>query len=162
MPKKKVSKTAKRGKTAKAAAKQPRKSSKRCGLCGKTKNLTKTECCGNWICDDEYNYVIFSYARNSCNRNHRRYTLCSYHFNEGHEGDWKDCPKCRDEFETEMYVYYGTNEYNFEKLPNPPAYEPTKCVDCGRVIALGTDGYTTRGDEIWCERCAAKRMRKGL
>jgi len=162
MPKKKLKKTAKRGKTAKAAAKQPRQqSSRRCGLCGKTKNLTKTECCGNWICDDEHNYVIFSYARNSCNRNHRRYTLCSYHFNEGHEGDWKDCPKCRDEFETEMYVYYGTNEYNFETLPNPPAYEPTKCVDCGKVIALGTDGYTTRGDDVWCERCAAKRMRKG-
>lgn len=138
------------------------KSVPRCGLCGKTKNLTKTECCGNWICEDEHNYVIFSYARNSCSRNHRRYTLCGYHFNERHEGDWKDCPKCRDEFETEMYVYYGTNEYSFEKLPNPPAYEPTKCVDCGRVIVLGTDGYTTRGDEIWCERCAAKRMRKGL
>jgi hypothetical protein len=26
-----------------------------------------------------------------------------------------------------VYLWYGTNEYNFEKLPNPPAYEPTKC-----------------------------------
>ena len=40
----------------------------RCGLCGKTKNLTKTECCGNWICDDEHKYVMLSYARNSCYR----------------------------------------------------------------------------------------------
>lgn len=31
----------------------PRGGKPRCGLCGKTKNLTKTECCGNWICDDE-------------------------------------------------------------------------------------------------------------
>ena len=23
-------------------------------------NLTKTECCGNWICDDEHKYVMFS------------------------------------------------------------------------------------------------------
>ena len=51
----------------------------RCGLCGKTKNLTKMECCGNWICDDEHKYVMFSYARNSCHRNHLRYTLCGYH-----------------------------------------------------------------------------------
>ncbi len=59
----------------------------RCGLCGKATNLTKTECCGNWICDDEDQYVMFSYARNSCLRNHRRYTLCGYHHTEGHEGD---------------------------------------------------------------------------
>ncbi len=41
-------------------------SNPRCGLCGKTKKLTKTECCDQWICDDEDKYVIFSYARNSC------------------------------------------------------------------------------------------------
>ena len=36
---------------------------KKCGLCGKTSRLTKTACCGNWICDDEDKYVMFSYAR---------------------------------------------------------------------------------------------------
>ncbi len=56
----------------------------RCGLCGKTKKLTKTECCGHWICDDEDQYALFSYERNSCHRNHRRYTLCGYHYDEGH------------------------------------------------------------------------------
>ena len=30
----------------------------RCGLCGKNKNLTETECCGNWICDDEHKYLM--------------------------------------------------------------------------------------------------------
>ena len=119
-------------------------------MCGKTKNLTKTECCGNSICDDEHNYQLFSYARNSCNRNHRRYTLCGYHFNEVHEGDWRDCPKCRDSFETEMYVYYGTNEYNFEVLPNPPAYEPTKCADCGKVTTLPASS---------CRSCAVDGLR---
>ena len=97
----------------------------RCGLCGKKSNLTRTECCGQWICDDEENYVLFSYARNSCHRNHRRFTLCAHHHGEGHPGKWQDCPKCRADFETEIFVGYGTNEYNFEKLPNPPAYEPT-------------------------------------
>lgn len=133
----------------------------RCSLCGNTQKLTKTECCGRWICDDESEYVLFSYAQNSCIRNHRRYTLCGYHHTEGHDGDWKECSECRSAFETEMYVWYGTNEYNFEKLPNPPEYEPTKCCECGRVIRLGEDGYSTRGDEYWCERCSAKLMQEG-
>ena len=44
---------------------------KKCFICGATKNLVRTECCGKWICDDEDKYVVFSYARNSCHRNHR-------------------------------------------------------------------------------------------
>jgi len=75
------------------------KNQQRCGLCGKTTNLTKTECCDNWICDDEDQYVLFSYARNSCYRNHRQYTLCGYHHIEGHAGHWKDCPQCREDIE---------------------------------------------------------------
>jgi hypothetical protein len=126
----------------------------RCGLCGKTKKLTRTECCGNWICDDEDQYVLFSYAYNSCSRNHRRYTLCASHFAEEHEGDWKDCPICRRSFKTEMYVWYGTNEFNFEKLPNPPSYEPTKCSRCGVVIKLGTDGYSINSNKFYCQRCS--------
>ena len=131
-----------------------------CGLCGKTVKLIKTDCCGNWICEDEHKYVLFSYARNSCHRNHSRYTLCAHHYNEGHTGNWKDCKECRNSFETEMYVWYGTNEYNFEKLPNPPAFEPTKCSKCGIVIKLGTDGYTQSGGEYWCEECSAKEIEK--
>ncbi|MEA2054227.1 MAG: hypothetical protein U9O96_03795 [Candidatus Thermoplasmatota archaeon] len=129
------------------------KSRPRCGLCGKTGKLTKTECCDQWICDDADQYVLFSYARNSCYRNHDRYTLCSYHYHEGHPGDWKDCPKCREDFETEMYVWYGTNEYNFEKLENPPDYEPTRCSKCGKIIKLGEDGYTQKGNEYFCIKC---------
>jgi hypothetical protein len=156
MPKKKAAKTSK-PRTARQSQAKP---VARCGLCGKTSNLTKTECCGNWICNDKHNYVMFSYARNSCGRNHSRYTLCGFHFNEGHPGDWKDCPECRESFDTEMYVYYGTNEYNFEVLPNPPAYEPTKCSGCGTVIVLGDGGYSTFRGENWCGHCTAKRMRE--
>jgi hypothetical protein len=128
---------------------------RRCGLCGKTRNLTRAECCGNWICDDEHKYVLFSYARTSCHRNHSRYTLCSFHHNEGHAGNWKTCEECRSAFETEMYVWYGTNEYNFEKLESPPTYEPTKCSSCGRVIRLGTDGYSiSAGKNYRCMDCS--------
>jgi len=127
----------------------------RCGLCGKTGKLTKTECCDRWICDDEDQYVLFSYARNSCYRNHSRFTLCGYHYTEEHSGNWKDCPECREDFESEleMYVWYGTNEYNFEKLANPPSYEPTKCSKCGAVIVLSEGGYSQHGDEYSCGQC---------
>jgi hypothetical protein len=131
-----------------------------CGLCGKKGRLTKTECCGQWICDDEDDYVMFSYARNSCYRNHRRYTLCGYHHAEKHEGEWQTCDKCREGFETEMYVWYGTNDYNFVKLENPPAYDPTFCAGCGVVIRLGEDGYSITPDKkYFCENCTQKRMR---
>jgi hypothetical protein len=113
-----------------------------CGLCGNTRHLTRTDCCGHWICDDEHTYVLFSYARNSCHRNHARYTLCSHHYHEGHAGDWQTCRVCRESFETEMYVWFGTNAYNFEQLKNPPSYQPTRCASCGTVIRLGEDSYT--------------------
>lgn len=150
--------------TTKATSPKPRKKivkhRLRCGLCGKTKNLTKTPCCGNRICDDENKYVMFSYARNSCHRNHDRFTLCSYHHNEGHAGLWQGCKICLKSFATEIYVWYGTNEYNFEKLENPPEYEPTLCSTCGRVIKLGTDGYSQLGDTYTCEKCYAREAKK--
>lgn len=126
----------------------------RCGLCGKTGKLTKTECCDQWICDDEDQYVLFSYARNSCYRNHDRYTLCGFHYTEGHAGHWKTCPKCRESFETELYVHYGTNEYNFERLENPPRYKPTRCAQCKAIIRLGEDGYSVQGRQYICMACS--------
>lgn len=135
-------------------------SKRRCGLCGKTGKLTETDCCGNWICDDADKYVLFSFARNSCYRNHDHFTLCAYHSHEEHKGDWKNCKKCRNSFDTEMYVWYGTNEYNFEKLPDPPSYEPTRCSQCGVIIKLGTDGHSVRGKKYWCEACSVKDMEK--
>ena len=126
-----------------------------CGLCGKNKNLIKTDCCDNWICDDEGKYVLFSYARNSCSRNHRRFTLCGSHAIEKHIGDWKNCKKCFQSFkhELEMYVWYGTNEYNFTKLENPPAYKPTHCAKCGKIISLSDDGYSNLCGVYRCDNC---------
>lgn len=59
-----------------------------------------------------------------------------------------------------MYVYYGTNEYNFEKLANPPAYPPTKCAKCKKVIRLGEDGYSIKGKEYFCEECSHREFAK--
>jgi hypothetical protein len=129
-----------------------------CGLCGKTEKLTKTDCCDNWICDDEDQYQLFSFAHNSCDRNHRRYTLCGAHYAEEHSGRWQDCQECRDGFETEMYVYFGTNEYNFEKLVNPPKYDPTRCAECSRVIRLGYDAYSYGPEGYLCAKCSQKKL----
>lgn len=126
----------------------------KCGLCGTSGNLTKTECCDAWICDDESEYVMFSYAHNSCHRNHSRYTLCASHYNEGHDGEWQTCEECRQGFETEMYVWYATNEYNFVKLENPPKYKPTKCAKCKRVIKLADGGYSMRDGGYYCDSCS--------
>ena len=127
----------------------------KCCLCGDTTRLERTECCGQWICDDEDTYVPFSYSRDSCSRNHRRFTLCGHHHNEEHPGRWQDCQKCKDELshEMEMYVWLGTNEYNFEKLKNPPSFEPTFCSDCGRRIVLPDGGYTIKAKKYICLDC---------
>ncbi len=126
---------------------------KKCFICGKKTKLVKTECCNQWICNDADKYVMFSYSRNSCYRNHARYTLCAYHVNEGHTGDWKTCKQCSTDFDTETYVYYGTNNYNFEKLENPPKYEPTRCVKCNKIINLGKDGFVAGKDGYTCMSC---------
>lgn len=90
----------------------------RCGLCGTTKQpLTKTDCCGKWVCD--YVHVYGEYARNSCYRNHDRYTLCAYHHHENHAGLWQDCKKCKDNFDMSDYVSMSANEYNFDILKKP-------------------------------------------
>jgi hypothetical protein len=131
-----------------------RSSSRSCGLCGKTGPLVRTECCRHWICDDESRYKPFSFARNSCSHNHSRFTVCASHHNEGHSGRWQDCLVCRRNWPTEMYVYYATNEYNFDVLAHPPAFEPTLCGACGNRIVLGDGGYTRMPNgEHRCHDC---------
>ena len=61
---------------------------------------------------------------------------------------------------TEDYVWYGTNEYNFEKLPDPPAYEPTKCCQGATVIVLSEDEYSKLGKDYFCSDCTDERLRQ--
>jgi hypothetical protein len=35
---------------------------------------------------------------------------------------------------------------------------PTNCAECGVVISLGYDGYSTKDGEYWCEKCTQKKM----
>lgn len=53
-----------------------------------------------------------------------------------------------------MYVYYGSNEYNFEKLKNPPKFKPTRCAKCKKIIRLGEDGYSMYMGNYYCTECS--------
>ena len=70
----------------------------KCGLCGfegsRSIKIVKTECCGNWICQDMETYELMSYKLNSCHRNHDRYTMCGFHFHEKHKDKFADCSEC--------------------------------------------------------------------
>jgi hypothetical protein len=84
----------------------------RCELCRKRAELlTKTPCCGRMVC-------IVSFSKRCCAVKHGRFTLCGAHNTEGHVGDWKICEVCPRTWPLEMYVWYGTNKWNFEKLEN--------------------------------------------
>jgi hypothetical protein len=52
-----------------------------------------------------------------------------------------------------MYVWYSTNEYNFEVLKDPPPFEPTLCAGCGTRIVLPDGGYSSFEGKEWCARC---------
>ncbi len=128
----------------------------KCGLCGNDKKnvLIKTECCQNWICNDAHTYELFSYARNSCYRNHDRYTLCAYHHHENHKGQWQNCKKCKDSFHLPNYVDMGTNEYNFETLKNPEKVT-IPCANCN-FIGHSVDEFvyqTSKGYFCAKEKC---------
>jgi hypothetical protein len=107
-------------------------------------------------CSIEYGTMILSKAESKNIK--LSFAICSAHFSEEHEGSWQDCKKCPEGVETEMHVYYGTNEYNFEKLANPPKYKPTRCTKCDRVIRLGYDGYSYGSDGYTCDKCSREKF----
>jgi len=125
-----------------------------CKLCDKSHKLVRTECCNQWLCNEEADHNLYDNGRPSCFKNHEKYTLCAYHHKNGHEGDWKTCQKCKEGFKTEMYVWHSTNKYNFEKLQNPPQFQPTHCSGCSCVIRLGEDCYVQNKDGYSCFRCS--------
>jgi hypothetical protein len=61
-----------------------------------------------------------------------------------------------------MYVYFGTNEYNFEQLENPPDYEPTKCYSCGTIIILSEGGHSLSSKGYQCIECTEKSFHDSM
>ena len=64
-----------------------------CGATSKEVNLEYTDCCNAVVCDNEHEYEMMSYSRDHCLRSHLRYTMCGFHKNEGHSGDWRQCQR---------------------------------------------------------------------
>jgi hypothetical protein len=74
-------------------------------------------------------YIPSTFLKNSCRRNHDKYTLCGQHFREKHIGDWKKCKICKNQNSDVDYTNLSTNNFNFEKL-NIQKKE-IKCANCG-------------------------------
>ena len=72
---------------------------------------------------------MLSNKLNSCSRNHERYTVCGYHYSNGHKGNWKTCGTCKNSQSKPLYDYMVSNQFNFEKL-NVKKEEIT-CDSCG-------------------------------
>lgn len=134
---------------------KPISKQKKCTLCNRSQYILKTQCCKNWICDDYEDYKTFSLKKKSCLVNHYRFTICGYHYNNSHSGHWQVCDKCQKSLETEIYVWYGTNQFNFEKLKIIPAYTSKKCIKCQRIIHLAVEPYTVLEGKYTCFHCLA-------
>lgn len=95
--------------------KVPSSKKRACGICGETRKLKKSDCCDNWICNDEPKY------KDSCSRAHRRESICGYHHSESHSGKWQDCEECKEEGVEDNYPI---KESYYEK---PPPKVSKKC-----------------------------------
>ena len=85
------------------------------------------------------------------------------HHHEGHTGAWQTCTTCRESVDTEDSVVMVTNEDNFEKLQNPPDYEPTTCAVCGPVIIRAQGGSSKVPNKgCVCGACSFKDLKGGL
>jgi len=127
-----------------------------CGLCNSTEGpFTQTECCNRWVCDTEGQYQIGSYEREGqCERNHRYGSICAWHHQEAHEGDWKDCQDCVADFHPFDYAVKASSQadsgterrYNFDDNVRHDldlsAVEFPTCHEC--KAPLDTTEETTR------------------
>jgi hypothetical protein len=135
----------------------------KCFICGAGQDEVKlgfTECCNASVCDNEEEYVMFSYSRDLCKRSHSRYTSCGFHHTEGHEGDWRVCSKCPNSGEGgNSRSWYATNGFNVTPVLEadiPQGSHITKpCDGCKRRITPGHDGETCHPDgRNTCTSCS--------
>lgn len=143
---------------------------KSCGLCGnRMPPFTLTTCCNRVVCDDQSDYQLMSYARNSCSRNHWRYSLCSFHHTEGHgSSDWKTCQECKSSFEEYEWFKMGSNPPEAPACVNFPDDVLTsetrpalpRCSQCQKEINFYANeafsvGYCSHGQSgMRCSRCS--------
>ena len=84
-----------------------------CHFCGDdTVPLVMTPCCGQLICCDT-SYLSYR-GGGYCQFEHENYSICHFHYNEKHPGQWNDCDECR--------RFFGEKE--FEQLAEDPMNIP--------------------------------------
>lgn len=86
-----------------------------CRFCGRDSlPLVKTRCCEQWICCDT-EFLSFR-GGGTCQFEHERYSMCYFHYNEGHSGTWQECNECRE--------FLGEEEFKreLESSINIPRY----------------------------------------
>ena len=80
-----------------------------CRFCGEEfLPLVKTRCCDQWVCCDT-NFISIR-GGGYCQFEHEHYSVCYFHYNERHQGSWKECKECREFFDEEQY----NSELNFK------------------------------------------------
>ncbi|GBF92203.1 hypothetical protein Rsub_05285 [Raphidocelis subcapitata] len=133
-----------------------------CPLCLKSNGevaMTRTQCCGNALCDTSGEYVLMSYSRDFCERSHDRYTLCGYHGEEREcdkSKDWRECPRCLSFGQLPDRLWRGLNAYNFCPLKStdvPRHSRCDRCDGCQRLYMSGVEGSAFSGGRSLCPRC---------
>lgn len=52
------------------------------------------------------------------------------------------------------YVWFGTNQFNFETLPNPPTFRPKFCDTCHKPVKQNTESYSpNHSGGVTCGPC---------
>ncbi|RKZ93009.1 MAG: hypothetical protein DRQ43_08505 [Gammaproteobacteria bacterium] len=86
-----------------------------CAFCGNKRTpLVMTPCCQQLICCDT-SYVSYR-GGGYCHFEHENGSICHFHYNEKHQGNWQDCEECRD--------FFGEYEFKYrvEDWTNTPYY----------------------------------------
>ncbi len=82
-----------------------------CRFCGdKSSPLVKLRCCDRWVCCD----TAFVSIRGGgyCQFQHEHYSICHFHYNEGHQGRWQECKECRDFLGEEQFKLESKDSIN--------------------------------------------------
>ena len=86
-----------------------------CCFCGDNSlPLVKTKCCERWSCCDT-KFLSFRGA-GRCEFEHENESICHFHYNEKHLGQWQECKECIDfigkkQFEIEAKYRTNTPRY---------------------------------------------------
>lgn len=139
-----------------ARSSNPKRAS--CFACGSPKQLIPTECCGSLVCVSPPGVGPYSNPVHDCKGSHARYTLCGYHFDAEHGGDWTSCEQCKAEFEPELYQFYASNRFNSVSVHvSLEVIQKPSCTDCGKTFSILADAFAVEKNEFLCSDCDTNR-----